>query len=110
MMNKKDNGMGKLLERALNWAGCSHPQIHYDGYCTAIGEIRDITAYDWEYRINEAFKSILKDSCLKDRFKWKIQRKNLSTCNVIITTLQIYPRLGEKVDELMTILRMEEII
>lgn len=110
MFDKKDTLMNKLLEKALDWADALYSESYYDGFCTAIAEFRCINAYDWEERIDTAFKSLLKNSCLKDRFKWKIQRKNLSTCYIIITTLQIYPRLGEKVDELMTILKMEEII
>ena len=110
MFDKKDTLMNKLLEKALDWAGYPFAESNYDGFCTVIADIRSITAYDWEYRINDAFESILKNSSLKDRFKWKLQQKNLSTCYVITVTLQIYPRLGEKVDELMTVLKLEGIL
>ena len=102
--------MNKLLEKAIDLAGGIYFNSHYDGFCTAMIEFSTISDDNWEKRIDSTFKSLLKDSSLRERFKWKINKTIFPTHYIITTTLQIYPRLGEKVDELMTVLKMEGII
>lgn len=56
------------------------------------------------------FKELLKDSSVGNRFKWKSHNNQRTTHIEICMQIEVWPRLGEKVEDLFTLLKMEGIL
>lgn len=56
------------------------------------------------------FKRLMKESSVGDRFKWKSNTRQLRTYIEIDMNIEVWPRLGEKVEDLFTVLKMEGIL
>lgn len=67
---------------------------------------------DWEWvdKIRNAFNEIFSKSSVKDRFDYQGEKQYTNFGYMIKINLKAYPRINEKVEDLVTVLKLEGLI
>lgn len=112
-MTKNKELFTKLYNRIFDEAVVPEEALVFhdpDNKFTMRAELRVAIDRFYKERCATCFKELLKDSSVGDRFKWKSHNNPRTTHIEICMQIEVWPRLGEKVEDLFTVLKMEGIL
>lgn len=112
-MTKNKELFTKLYNRIFNEAGIAEKAFTFhdpDNEFTMRVELHTAIDRFYKERCATSFREVLKNSSVGDRFRWKSHNNKCTTSMEICMQIEVWPKVGEKVEDLLTVLKMEGII
>ena len=103
----------KLYQQVFKEAIVSEEALVFhdpDNEFTMRADLHVIVDRYYSEKCYDCFKRLMKESSVGDRFKWKSNIRRLTTWTEIDMQIEVWPRLGEKVEDLFTVLKIEGIL